>query len=348
MLKKLFSFALFPLLVAFSFVTPTDAVKKSSLFPLDEIEQYTIRVAPNDDATLEMDYHFKWKVLDSSSEGPLSWVKIGVPNCYVSNLKANTDNISKIEYSSDDGAFINVTFRNNHYAGEVIDFDFSFHQERIYALTDGQVTYSFRPGWFPEIQVKSLEVYWPIDKVTYENSSSVSLSETYYVWSKSLSFNETINVNVSYPEAAFPNKDLNKQYSSDTETLLDKLTPFLIVGGIVVFFVVLALIVRRLKGDGYFAYRGYSGAHYHFWFFHNFFHRGFNHFGHHLSPPPSITNSDSFGHGGHFGGGGCACACACACAGGGRAGCARKDFYQAGTVELLDKELRKGKETDKR
>ncbi|MFA6661389.1 MAG: hypothetical protein WCS62_07240, partial [Bacilli bacterium] len=36
------------------------------------------------------------------------------------------------------------------------------------------------------------------------------------------------------------------------------------------------------------------------------------------------------------GGGGCACACACACAGGGRAGCARKDFYIKGIEEKID------------
>lgn len=346
MFKKLFSIALMPILVALSFVPSSQGVKKSTLFPLDEIEQYTIQVTPNDDATLEMDYHFKWKVLDSSSEGPLSWVKIGVPNCYVSQLKSNTDEISKLEYSSDDGAFINVYFRNNHYASEIVDFSFSFHQERMYTLMDDQVTYLFNPGWFPEIQVKDLEVYWPVDKVSSSNTEDISSDGKNYVWKKALTFNQTIDVALSYPSSAFPNKDINKQYSSESKTLLERLTPFIIIGSIAVFVIVMVIVIRRLKGDGYYAYRGYSGIHYHFWWF---FHQGFNHSGHHLMTPPSIANSEnSIGHGGHFGGGGCACACACACAGGGRAGCARKDFYQPGTVELLDKELREEKKTDER
>ena len=37
------------------------------------------------------------------------------------------------------------------------------------------------------------------------------------------------------------------------------------------------------------------------------------------------------------GGGGSSCACACACAGGGRAGCAKKDFY--GTNLKIDKKI---------
>ena len=39
------------------------------------------------------------------------------------------------------------------------------------------------------------------------------------------------------------------------------------------------------------------------------------------------------------GGGGSSCACACACAGGGRAGCAKKDFY--GTNLKIHKKVNK-------
>lgn len=43
---------------------------------LDEILSYTIWVNVNDDATLNMHYHIVWKVLDSTTDGPLTWVKI--------------------------------------------------------------------------------------------------------------------------------------------------------------------------------------------------------------------------------------------------------------------------------
>ena len=47
---------------------------------LDEILNYTVTAEVNEDATVTLTYHVEWKVLDSSSEGPLSWVTIGIPN----------------------------------------------------------------------------------------------------------------------------------------------------------------------------------------------------------------------------------------------------------------------------
>lgn len=40
-----------------------------------------------------------------------------------------------------------------------------------------------------------------------------------------------------------------------------------------------------------------------------------------------MFGGDSFGGGSDNSGSSCACACACACTDGGRAGCAKKDFY---------------------
>ena len=48
--------------------------------PLDEIVDYEIDATVNDDATVTLVYHIEWKVLDSDSEGPLSWVRVGIPN----------------------------------------------------------------------------------------------------------------------------------------------------------------------------------------------------------------------------------------------------------------------------
>ena len=41
---------------------------------LDEITDYEIDATVNDDATVTLKYHIEWKVLDSTSEGPLTWV----------------------------------------------------------------------------------------------------------------------------------------------------------------------------------------------------------------------------------------------------------------------------------
>ena len=70
--------------------------------PLDEIQEYTIQIDMRRDGTMDIQYHLDWKVLDDKSDGPLSWVKIGIPNKNVDEIKAHTDNIKKIEYNKQD------------------------------------------------------------------------------------------------------------------------------------------------------------------------------------------------------------------------------------------------------
>ena len=47
---------------------------------LDYINLYEVVVDPRNDGTLDISIHLNWEVLDSTSEGPLEWVKIGIPN----------------------------------------------------------------------------------------------------------------------------------------------------------------------------------------------------------------------------------------------------------------------------
>ena len=61
--------------------------------PLDEIEEEIIYLKTREDGSLDIQYHIEWEVLDSTSEGPLNWVKIGIPNAYVEDMKALSDSI---------------------------------------------------------------------------------------------------------------------------------------------------------------------------------------------------------------------------------------------------------------
>ena len=61
-------------------VAVTGTNRASASGDLDEILEYAITVDVNEDGTLNMFYHIRWKVLDSTTEGPLEWVQIGVPN----------------------------------------------------------------------------------------------------------------------------------------------------------------------------------------------------------------------------------------------------------------------------
>lgn len=72
----------------------TSTIKASS--DLDYINLYEVVVDPRNDGTLDISIHLNWEVLDSTSEGPLEWVKIGIPNKYVDEIEAATNNISKI------------------------------------------------------------------------------------------------------------------------------------------------------------------------------------------------------------------------------------------------------------
>ena len=121
---------------------------------LDEIQTYYITVDPRDDGSLDMLYEIEWKVLDSTTEGPLEWVKIGIPNANVDSFKALSKNISKIAYTSLGGDYIRIDFDRPYKAGEIVKFRFSIHQSYMYSINGSECTYSFTPGWFDSIKVK--------------------------------------------------------------------------------------------------------------------------------------------------------------------------------------------------
>ena len=338
-MKKIFSFTLcLTLFFAIFFLAPRN-VEAYTNSPLDEILEYDIWVTPNDDATLELKYHIKWKVLDSTSDGPLSWVQIGVPNRFVSNIATTDTFVDKIKYHYDSGSYVALYFKNNYYSGDVIDFNFSFHQDRIYTMNNNYVSFSFKPGWFDEISVDSINVYWLKANVAYENSNGESLDGLSYKWSYSLEQGETIKVDVSYPEAVFPNKDLDKQYSNETQSKFMQALPIYIFIGIILIVVIFRIVRGFTSGGGYYAFRGYSGYGFYLPFHLIFGHHGVDRHGSSVGGAADIVNSHSGGT--YHGGSSCACACACACAGGGRAGCSRKDFYNTKTIDLITRHLSK-------
>ena len=102
--------------------------------PLDEILVYDITAKVQDDATVKLTYHIEWKVLDSDSEGPLSWVKVGIPNKHYGEVLGLTDNIKSIGYSSDGGSYMRIDFDRDYYEGEVIVFEFSVVQDYMYQV----------------------------------------------------------------------------------------------------------------------------------------------------------------------------------------------------------------------
>lgn len=312
-MKKIISFCFLCFFILF-----VNGIHVHAIKDLDRILEYDISIVPNDDATLKMKYHIKWKVLDSESEGPLTWVKIGIPNKHISQIKFDDEVIKKASYYSDGGAYIAIYFKQKYYEGSIVDFSFSFVQDYFFTKDGRNIEYSFTPGWFPEIKVLSYRVSWSkkLGIPLYSNCHSEDDNKLY--WEGSLDYNEKINVDVKYNGEIFKNANYNKQYSSTYISFGDIMTIVFVVL-IIIGFIIIIYYASSRQYDGYYMYRGFTGRRHMFWMFRR---RGYKKDGKKVSLPPNTHNgSHGGGHGGH-----CACACACACAGGGRAGCSRKDF----------------------
>lgn len=298
--------------------------------PLDEIERCDIRVDPRSDGTLDMRFEFEGKVLDSTSEGPLSWVKIGIPNASADELTACSDNIREIRLlTSGDESFVRIDFGRAYTAGEKLRFAYTLHQKNMLYSSDEGWTYSYTPGWFDEIDIKQLRVRWPADGLIDFSQGAVQGND--WVWDGEMPAGERLRFTLRYEPSRFPDAAaIGPPEVHPWKTALQVL-------GFAAFFAAILLAVRlyprlTVRGYEYMRYRGFAGK----------------------GRPAKIGDSQplsSLGvnpegvvfataepllyptfHGvphssGSRSRGGCACACACACAGGGRAGCSRKDFY---------------------
>lgn len=197
--NRIFFAALFLLLVLFQLQSmPSKAVD-----PLDEIKSYVITVDMREDGTMDIQYHLDWLVLDDTAEGPLTWVKIGIPNKHVDNMQALSQNISGIRYLSDSGSYVRIDFDRPYRAGETVAFDFSTHQSHMYMndRSTDTCSYTFIPGWFEEIRVDSLKVLW--NEADVASSNATGTEGEYLIWETSLDAGERYDVLVKYPDDVF-------------------------------------------------------------------------------------------------------------------------------------------------
>ena len=171
---------------------------------LDEILNYTITISVNDDATLHMVYHIDWKVLDSTSEGPLEWVQVGAPNPKYKAYDKLSDTIRKIKYESSSGCY-RIDLDRKYKKDEVVSFEFYIDQDYLYQVNkdkEGETVYEFTPGWFDDIKVDNLQIMWKNDKML-SWSPSCEVIDGYNTWTKSLKKGEKFQVSAVYPNDAF-------------------------------------------------------------------------------------------------------------------------------------------------
>ena len=219
----------------------------------DEIQRYTVFVEVNDDATLNLHYHFEWKVLDSGpGVGPVTWLKIGIPNKHVVSTKPLNDAVDHINIS---GNYAEVYLDREYYEGEVIGADFLVVQDYMYQvdkLKEGETVYSFTPGWFDDIRVDELCIAWKNDKaVAFSPECEIDADRN--VWTTSLSKGEKFTVTMTYPNDAYA-FDLSKSDDSSDSgggigdtiaELIGSLMCLLVTGGFIAFPILIGYGMNR-------------------------------------------------------------------------------------------------------
>lgn len=169
---------------------------------LDRIENMTVTVDPRmTDASLDIQYEITWKVLDSTTEGPLTWVRIGTPNEYFDNATALSDNIEKIDSYS--GSYVRIDFKRPYEAGESLTFKYSIHQRFVYKLSGSKCKFEFTPAWFTDSKVDNLTIRWNADSV--KKSNHKAREGNYLIWNKkNLEKGEKLKAKITYKKSAFP------------------------------------------------------------------------------------------------------------------------------------------------
>ncbi len=280
-------------IILFAFVMLLAISPKCSADDMDEIVDYEVVVEPRmNDGSLDITYKITWKVLDSTTEGPLEWVQIGTPNSHFENPTALTDNIRSI--TAYNGSYVKIVFNKKYYAGEEITFRYKIHQSYMYEISGNTCKYSFTPAWFTDIKIDKITVKWNKDSVKFSNSKAKV--DNYLVWSKkNMAKGEKIKINVKYSKSAFGYLNESKQ-SKNIINSSNSYNPVIIL----IILIVISVIARiSSDGGGYYRHSG---------FYDSYHDRG--------CVRSSCACASS-----------CASSCACACAGSGRAGCSRKDFY---------------------
>lgn len=264
---------------------------------LDLIINYVIRVDPRVDGTLDIRYVIEWKVLSDKNEAePLTWIKVGVPNEKY-EIKLDSKNVNSSSYLVD-GSFVRLDLDRPYYKGEELIMGFQIHQNNMYVRDKDkhQCRYSFTPGWFDDIAVENLVIFWNAKNVIECNTEATEEieGENYYKWEASLKPGERLNANVCYNLDVFDTSEEGSWIGDKRENSSTKISPLVILAIVLAIVLIVAFVLAM--GDGY----GGGG--------------GGSVFIHSSSGCASSCACVS------------SCACACACAGGGRAGCSKKDF----------------------
>ena len=164
---------------------------------LDEILDYEITAEVNDDATVTLSYHIDWMVLDSTSEGPLSWVQIGIPNSHCLSCRGTSSAAAEIT-APYGGSYARIDLDRDYEAGETAVIEFEIVQDYMYQvdlMAEGETAYVFTPGWFDDIRVDDFTLRWKTDNVTSQTPECI-MDGGYLTWNRTLEKGEQFTVTI--------------------------------------------------------------------------------------------------------------------------------------------------------
>ena len=247
-------YILFTLIALLFFILILNINTKTYAADLDEIVNYIVTVEPRtNDGSLDITYEITWKVLDSTTEGPLEWVKIGTPNSYFDTPTALSKNIKSISKYS--GSLVRIVFTKKYYEGEEVTFKYSIHQPYIYKVSWGKCNYEFTPAWFTDAKVDNLTIKWNKDKVKSHNSKITE--DNYLIWNKTnMAKGEKLTAKVKYDKSAFSALTSQKK-SSDGSSSSNGI--FALIFFVIIFISIVTSIAGR---GGYYGHRGFYGGYY--------------------------------------------------------------------------------------
>ncbi len=234
----------------------------------DEILNYTITVDVQDDATLIMQYHIDWKVLDDSI-GKVSWLEIGIPNSHYISCDPVSSNIDRIEMKITSYESLAVVYFTKEYKeDEIISFDFLLVQDFMYemnVLKEGETVYYFTPGWFPGVAIDELVIDWNADKAI-ANSHGATPENGRLIWKGSLSEGAKFGeISVTYPSDAFgfdSSKTVRSDgsYSDGNDNSSDSDDGSALLGFAVLVLIVTVIVRAVKKANDYTSGSGFNSA----------------------------------------------------------------------------------------
>ena len=209
----------------------------------DEIIDYQVTVDPREDSTLDITYEIKWKVLDSETEGPLSWCQISTPNENFDEITPLSDTIEDI--SKYKGAYVKIELDKPYEQDEELTIKYKIHQYDLAQKDEEKVLYQFTPAWFTNAKTDNLTIKWKSDGV--QKCKAPLKEEEYFIWEKSdIEKGEKYTVQVEYsPDQFDENKNDEKKIDNN-----------LIVGILILAVALITIIcLTTFKGRNFYVYK---------------------------------------------------------------------------------------------